>query len=246
MKKLFLMIFLVSISHYCFSQETNTKSALMLQKVLKQLGLKRTDIHEPLITEKVLPNIKSNMVMVIPKYRKSETDEYSNHYYEFDAYVVIVNSQTGKILAQYIEENAWTSDAVAITGIIVDTGLFQLNSDTRAFGVRVSYANSSQPNPFNQTDLYLFIHKNNKLQKVLDKFITNQFGGEWDTRCAGEFDDMNSVIDIAKTGNRGMNNLVVKSTSVHTKNVAVKEDCLEKKTTTHQTKVLKFNGLEYK
>lgn len=246
MKKLLLMVLLVTVYHISFSQEIDPKSERLLQQVLKQLNLKRADIHEPLYTEKVLPNNKTNTVMVLPKYRKNEPDGYGNHYYEFDAYVVLVNNLSGKIIAKYIEEEAWTSDAMAITGIFVDTGLYQLSSNTRGFGVRVSYANSSQPNPSNQTDLYLFIHQNNALKKILDKFTIDHFGGEWDTRCEGEFEDMDAVIDIAPAKSNGLNNLLVKSTTVITKNIPVKDDCLEKKTTSRQTTTLRYNGIQYK
>ncbi|TCD12233.1 hypothetical protein EZ449_03475 [Pedobacter frigidisoli] len=218
----------------------------MLAKVLAQLKLKKTDISQDLYVEKVLPNAKTNSVMVIPKYRKNETDQYGGVYLELDAFVVIANNITGKILHKYHETNAWTSDAIAILGIIIDTGIYTLNSETRAFGIRVSYANGSQPNPYRRTDLSLFIRKDKSLKKVLKEYPMATSGGEWDTKCAGEFEETNAVIDIDGTKTNGLNNLIFKETIVTTKRVAKDDDCIEKKTTKYRSIKLKYNGVEYK
>ncbi|MBC6110222.1 hypothetical protein ACFOG5_15765 [Pedobacter fastidiosus] len=245
-KILFIFSFLFLATHAFSFGKGKLDQEFLLKKVLSQLGLKEKDINEELYVEKVLPYSKSQTVMVIPKYRKNEKDESGNSYFELDAYVIIADNTTGKILYKYYEENAWTSDAVVLSNIIIDTGLYNLTAETRAFGIRVSYTGSSRPNPYSQTDLSLFVVETKSLKRILKNYTISDAHGEWDMNCAGEFEDTESVIDIDANKTNGLNNLIVKETIVYTKNIPVKEDCIEKKTIKHNIKKLKYNGVEYK
>jgi len=240
------LAFLLLIFFFTNFYAQNEQNDVLLMKVLKQLNIHKKDISKELYKEKVLPNKTSQTVLVIPKYRVNETDEYGHEFYELDAYIVVADNATGKIINKYIEESAWTSDAMVLTDIEIDTGLYQLNDKNRAFGIRVSYRGSSNPNPYSYTDLSLFLAQNNVLKKVLNNYQISRSSGEWDTRCAGEFTDIDGVIDIDKNKTNSFNNLIIKSKIQHTKSFETKDDCDEKVTTKNSTKFLKYNGKEYK
>jgi len=247
MRKILFILGLLFLVNNAFPAENRKlENKVLMMKVLNQLGLKEKDINEELYAEKVLPYSKSQTVMVIPKYRKIEKDEYGNSSFDLDAYVILADNSTGKILYKYYEENAWTSDAVVLSSIIIDTGLYNLNNETRAFGIRVSYTGSSRPNPFSQTDLSLFIVEKKSLKRVLKNYTLSDAHGEWDMNCAGEFESMEAVIDMDANKTNGFKNLSIKETTVYTKNIPVKEDCIEKKSTKRTTKKLKYNGIAYK
>lgn len=241
MKKAITFLLLTFFFYHAHAQE-NSK---LLDKVLVQLKLTKKDFHTPLYTEKVLPNKPSNTLMVIPKYSVNETDEYGNLYLELDACIIIADSTSGKILYKYNEPDAWTSDAMVLSDITIDTGLYQINENTRAIGIRVSYRGSSQPNPSYDTDLSLFIIQNNTLKKILNNYKIDSAGGEWDTKCAGEFEDSTGHIDIDKNKTNGFKNLIVKSKTTYTKSISVKDECIRKVTHENSTKTLKYNGKEY-
>ena len=246
--RIFSLIFLLSLScSYGFSQERNIESSVLAKNIFAQLKLKQGDVNEELYVEKVLPNMKSQTVMVIPKYRKNEPDGYGNYYLELDAYIIIADNTNGKILYKYYEENAWTSDASRLSSITINTGLFNLNSETRAFGINVSYQGSSQPNPNHHTDLSLFVKSNQSLKKVLSNYTTETFGGEWDMKCVGEFEQVSSTIIVdKKRKTKNFNDLIIKDKITKTINTPVNEDCIEKETVSSKTLRLKFNGTEYK
>lgn len=231
------------ISSMSFSQVQDT---LLLAKVLKELKLNANEIHMELVSDKILPFSTDKTFFVISEYKTKEKDDYENYFYEFNAYLIIVDNVNGKILNSYFEPNAWTSDAINIIGINIDTGLYNLNEKTRAIGIRVNYSGSSRPNPYNQTDLSLFIPENNKLKKVLESFPISEFYGEWDTNCSGEFTETNSHIDIDKTKNNNFYNLIIKTKTEHTQNIPTKDDCIEKVKTQLHSKKLKFDGKQYK
>lgn len=239
MKKYFFALIL------CF-QISFSQSTDHLNTVLKQLKIKKSEIHEKLFTQKILPYDKSKSVLVILKYDINEQDNEGHDYFVLDAYIVIIDNATGKIICKFIEPNAWTSDALMLTGISIDTGLYHLNSTTRAFGVRVDYTGSSRPNPFSETHLSLYVADKNSLKQVLKNYSISRSGGEWDTNCAGEFEDRNSTFDIAKAQTNNYNNIIVRSTIVKSVSTPTIDDCVSKETTKKATSKLIFNGKEYK
>lgn len=243
MKKLISIFFLLSVFTNMPAQE---RTSALLPKVLKQLKIDKSKIHEALYSEKVLPYEKTSSVVVIPKYRVKETDEYGNLFLQLDAYIIIADNATGKILYKSVEENAWTSDADMINDIQIDTGLYRLDQNTRAFGIRVGYEGSSRPNPSNSSDLSLYITQNNRLKKVLNNYKIDQLYGEWDTRCAGEFHNVRGSVSIGGDQSNGLSNLIIKQQIEDTINEPKGDDCNEKKTVSRAEKVLRYNGTEYR
>ncbi|AWG23547.1 hypothetical protein FFWV33_03870 [Flavobacterium faecale] len=241
--KIFLIFTYLLISQLSFSQ---IQDDVLLSKILNQLKIKKSEVNLELISEKKLPYSTDKTVIVIPKYIVNEKDEYNNYYFELDEYIIVANNITGEILYKFHQPNAWTSDAVMLTSIEIDTGLYKLNKKDRAFGIRVNYTGSSRPNPYYQTDLSLFIVQDNILKQVLKNLIISEFHGEWDTNCAGEFEDSKSIISIDKTQFNNFNNLILATIKTETKNIPTNEDCVEQKKTQKTQKILKYNGTEYK
>lgn len=233
-KSFFALMLCFQIS---FSQNTDH-----LNTVLKQLKIKKSEINLALFTQKTLPYDKDKSVLVIAKYASEVTSDY----FIADAYVLMIDNLTGKIISKFVEPNAWTYDAVMIMGITIDTGLYFLNKNTRAFGVRVNYANGSQPNPYRESTLSLYITNKNSLKQVLSNYTISQSNGDWDTTCAGEFEDNFSTIDIDKQQTNNFNNIIVKTKTVSTKNTPKKGDCIAKESIKKTTSKLIFNGKEYK
>jgi len=239
MKKCFLALILCF--QFSFSQNTDH-----LNTVLQQLKIKKSEVHQDFLTQKILPNDKTKSVLVIPKYDINEQDNEGHDYFVLDAYIVVIDNATGKIICKFIEPNAWTSDALMLNSISIDTGLYHLNKTTRAFGVRVSYSGSSRPNPFSETHLSLYVANNNSLKEVLKNYSISRSGGEWDTNCAGEFEDSNSTFDIDKAQTNNYNNIIVKTTIIKSVSTPTIDDCVSKETTRKATSKLLFNGKEYK
>jgi hypothetical protein len=150
----------------------------LLSKVLKQLNLKESDVQESLYVEKIIPYNRSLTIMVIPKIETKEIDEYKNSFYEFSLYIIIVENKTGEIKSKFYESKALTSDAIVLSGIEIDTASYDINKLDRTFGVRINYSGSSQPNPFNKTELSLFTENKINLKRVLKNYPISEFHGE--------------------------------------------------------------------
>ena len=134
-------------------------------KVCNNLDLNIEDCYLSLVSQKVMPSDPSKSIIVLPKIVEKEDD-----YFILDSYILIVENITGKILSKYFEShttNNWTSDAIEIESIKVDTAPYNLNKSTRAFGIRVSYSGPSRVNPYSEETLSLFIEREEKIIPVL-------------------------------------------------------------------------------
>ncbi|WP_300673342.1 hypothetical protein [Soonwooa sp.] len=239
MKKLVLLFALCLLTQTIFGQE---KKSVLLTKALQQLNLKESQINLDLFAEKVIPNNNSQSILLIPKYTTNEDD-----YMVMDAYVLIVDNTSGKILYKNFESGAWVSDAMILSSLTIDTGLYILADQKRAFGVRANTHNMSGPNPFSTEELSLYLIENNKLNKILNSFEVYSSNGEWDMKCAGESTTENSVITVDnQTKSNGLYNLKLKTDVEKLIRKPVKGNCQSKTTKSQKNSVLKFNGKEYK
>jgi hypothetical protein len=230
MKKIYtsLVFCFVAFGMNAKNNISNQKNDLLLTKVLKQLNLKETDILEELYAIKTIPYNESLTILAIPKITKQEIDSSNNDYYEFDLYVLVVESASGKIKNKFFEQDALTSDAIVLNSLEIDTGLYFLDKNIRAFGIRVNYRGSSGPNPYSKTDLSLFINDKNSLKRVLENYPISEYHGEWNMNCFGEFETIESTIDIDKTKSNNFFNLKIKQKIINQINTKFKDDCIDK------------------
>jgi hypothetical protein len=219
-------------------QEEDFDSAL-LGTILKQLHISVKECDYELITQKELPYMKSNSVFVIPQIVYIDEDDTK----VFDAYIVIVENETGKIIHHFYEKEAWTSDAIRLDNIEIDTAPYRLNKNTRAFGIRLKYIGSTRPNPYASTEISLFIPRENSLVRILKDYKIYEFGGEWDTNCEGGFSTTESIFIMSNEQTNGFYNIEVKSTITDAVNELIDDDCIEEKTVTQNIQTLRYvNG----
>ncbi|WP_341901927.1 hypothetical protein [Fluviicola taffensis] len=212
--------------------------------VLKQLGIKETELKEELWAEKVLPYAKTQTVMVVPHLIDENEIEGM---FTLDAVIVVVNNQTGKIIQQYKEENLIFSDAVFISEFIIDTAPYMLTKQIRAFGIRAQFYGSSHANPYSEVQLSLFVQEGNSLRQVLKEEVIEQSSGEWNTDCNGRFHDMKSIILFETETSKSYFNLVIKKRSSIKLNEKIKGECEERITDKQEKKkVLHYDGKSYK
>lgn len=231
----FSLIFLVNL----FTAQEIDQSRFT--NVLKQLNLDISKIHKELCTEKKMPNAEDSYIIIIPVLiGKFEYDSFS-----VKNTILITNSQ-GIIKNKFIDPIELNSDAVMLQSFTIDTGLYNLNSNVRAFGLTAYYRNGSQPNPYSSSDISLYFPEGKTLKKILDTFNLNSLSGEWDTNCNGEFQENVSVIILDKNKTNGFTNLKIKTENVKTINKEINGDCKENKTSKTSYKTLKFNKSVYK
>lgn len=224
-----------------FSLSAQQYDDVRFANVLKQLKLNSSEVHNELYTEKKMPNIENSYIIVVPVLLgKLEDDGFTVKN------TILITDDQGKIKNKYIEDTEIISDAVMLDGFSIDTGLYKLNSSIRAFGITANYHGSSNPNPYSSSDISLYYPENKTLKKVLESYNLRRYGGEWDMKCSGEFDEDNSVIIVDQVKTNGFNNLKIKTESNHIISKKVNGECTEEKTSKISYKTLKFYNSVYK
>lgn len=208
--------------------------------VLKQLQLNSSEVQNELYTEKKMPNIEDSYIIIVPVLLgKLEADGFSVKN------TILITDVQGKIKSKYIDDTEFGSDAIMLDSFTIDTGLYKLNSNIRAFGVTANYHGSSRPNPYSSSDISLYYPEGKTLKKVLDGYNLKTYSGEWDMNCSGEFNEDNSVIIVDQVKKSGFNNLKIKTESSHIISKEVNGECTEDKTSKISYKTLKFNKSVY-
>ncbi len=226
--------------------EELSSEEVLVEEVIQQIGLENAKLNRVLVTTKVNPENTQETIMVIPEYGTLYDDET---FFNLNTYLVIVNNLTGAITHKYFESsktNGWVSDAIRLSGIIIDTAPYIVSENKRAFGVRVSYEGMSRANPYSNETISLFVKSGDALQKVLHNYDVMNYGGEWDTNCAGEFNEEKKVLIIAEETTNGFFDIIVKSTLIHSVNYVPEDgDCEIEKDVTRKKVYLKFDGKTY-
>ena len=121
---------------------------------------------------KIWPADESKTIVVLP----FPNDIKGTIYYDVD--VLLVDTQSGELIARNWEPDAFYSDAIELTDFEIDTARYQLNNESRAFGVRINFARHSYSFSFSDQLINLYVQKNEKLNRVVNKLILKQSVGE--------------------------------------------------------------------
>lgn len=229
-----LLVFLVNIS----AQDINDAR---FQNIVKQLKLQPSKIHTDLCVEKKMPNWEDSYIVVVPiLLGPLENDGFSVKN------TILITDSKGVIKNKYTDPTEFGSDAIMLTSFTIDTGLYNLNSNIRAFGISTNYTGSSKPNPYSASYISLYYPEQKTLNKILDQYQIYRFGGEWNMSCNGEFDENKSVIIVEKTKTNGFADLKIKTESIRILNKEINGDCNEDKTSKFSYKTLRFNKSVFK
>ncbi len=216
----------------------------LINSVLTDLKSDWVKIKTNLITSAPYPNNSDETIIVIP-----EIVDEGIQYVDLDSHLVIADNRTGNITHTYFEShktNTWVSDAIELNKVALETTPYQLAEDKMAFGLTVSHVGHSSVNPYATKTLSLFVKSGDSLQKVLADYTIENYGGEWNGDCDGEFTGEKKTFIISQDQTNGYADIYVTNEITFSENAKDKKgECLicEK----HQTKnaVLKFNGKTY-
>lgn len=156
----------------------------------------------------------------------------------YDLDILVADSASGTVIAHLYWPAAIESDAIRLSSISFDTARYRLSPDNRAFGVRITHEGSSRVSPYELTSLSLFTVDGQTLRAVLDRLIIEQSVGEWDGRCAGEFDRTSRTIDMGPPGRDGFASLKISEKSTKTTDTLKNDECVSKDKAAGQSSIV--------
>jgi hypothetical protein len=173
---------------------------------------------------KVWPANPTQTLAVLPLPQKGGTTDET----VYDVEVLVADSKTGAIIAHTYEPSAITSDAMSLESLALDTAPWRLTPQELAFGVRKSFQNSSQVDPYANTALSLYVIDGSKLRRVLSNLTTRQSKGDWDGNCAGQFSDTSRAISVGPAGRGGYATLLIREKTIDTTKTVAGTQCASK------------------
>ncbi len=164
---------------------------------------------------RVWPADTSLTLMAVPLLGEWQED---GAYRDGDLDLLVVDTATLRPRATLRLPGAMSSDAIRVEDVRLDTARYRLSADVRAFGVRISRSGSSQPNPFSDTRLQLFVLDQDRLRPVTGQIVMDRFGGEWNTRCDGEFNEVHRTLEVGPLPAQGFATLRVRERGTDIRN----------------------------
>lgn len=246
-KVMILLTFLCCFSSFR-NQEVVTKKVLekvdIVAEALKQLGITYEDCYQEFLIEQKIPSNRDQTILIIPKINILEEDD---NYFSLDSYILIVDSNTGIIKNKFFESRRWESDALFLDKISIDVPLYQVAKDQTAFGVRVRHRTQSQPNPYAEETISLFLPTQDKLEKILDNFITQEYSGEWNMICEGKSTNSKKVLIMSTHPINGFFDIKIDHTIIERTTFKKGEkDCEEKEEVKKFKELLVYTNNAYK
>lgn len=164
----------------------------------------------------------------------------------YDLDLAVVDSANAKVLASYRLAEAFNSDAIAFEGFSVDTARYKLTAQQRAFGIRASFGHNSSANPYSKGDLTLYLKEGTALRPVLRGLVVYRANGEYDGNCTGQGEQTTRTLDIGKTSSHGFADLIIRSSTVITRNFKVGNECMDKSSKpTISLTTVHYDGQQY-
>ncbi|WP_246413226.1 MULTISPECIES: hypothetical protein [Rhizobium] len=172
--------------------------------------------------------------------------EQSDSENEGDIELLVVDSTNLHVKQRLRLQGLMSDDAIHVESVAFDTARYQLAPGKTAFGLRVTLEGSSRANPFGETTLWLFSVDGDGLKPILDNIVVSENHGEWDTACAGEFDEITRTLSIGSPAKGVFADIVVtEKTTTSVATVGKDGDCQSEDKTTIGKHRLRYDGSKY-
>ncbi|GAA3787910.1 hypothetical protein GCM10022271_20690 [Corallibacter vietnamensis] len=235
---IFITLFMFSL--FTFGQELTDKE--LIGKSIEFLKVNEKDLLIEKVTLKTFPKEKTIIVLPIITNRYNECD----YCYDIDNNILIWNKKSKSFEANYTKKAEWTSDAVYLSSLKIDTAPYYLNKNIRAFGLRYSYSGSSRVNPYDSEIINLYYPKGNEIIEVLNNFELENTTGENNGTCENaSFETSKSILIMNDKFENKLNDITIKT---NIKNYTFDSECDKEIVKSESTKseILIFDKKEKK
>lgn len=234
-----------------FSQLSYADCESLIDSANKKLGYpdRETATENWFSDCKVWPADPDKSILALAHLQKTVPVDPEEYKHNLD--VLLVNTESGKILQHFFQEGAFVSNAVALSGIMIDTARYKLAPEIRAFGVRATFKSNSHMYSVNDKIINLYVSKNQKLKLVLADLIMNddsnsgQFDMVGEDSCTITESNTQRTLAIAKTASHGYADLLLQEKTSKSESKLVKNECITATTPTTKQYTLHFNDDVY-
>jgi len=164
----------------------------------------------------------------------------------FDLDLALVNASNAKPVATYHKPGAYNSDAVRLDDVRIDMARYRLTPDIRAFGLRAKFANNAKANPYEKTDLALYVREGDELRPVLEGLVVSKNHGELTNGCEGYTRKIRRTLEVGPSSHQGFADLIVTTSGTKTKTTRSGNQCITTTTDLKKKQItLTYDGQQY-
>lgn len=161
----------------------------------------------------------------------------------YDLHLLALKAGDHTVLASYVQAGAYTSDAIHLDSIGIDTANYALAPGVRGFGIASHFAHHGCA-AYEGEDLSLFIVDGHAIRPVLPGIGVTKSQGMCGT--CGDYSHSDSILAVAKTSSKGFADLIVKTRSTSAGPGTIQgEECIAPEESGKTTDVLRFDGSQY-
>ncbi len=198
---------------------------------------------------KVLPTDKNFSVVAFAN--PTSTDKLEEQLFDID--VLLVRSDNGTIIKRKLQKKQLISNAVALNGINIEAGKYQLTSQIRAIGIGAYFSSNSHSYSFNAHTINLYVAEGQVIKSVLKNLILAQksSSGDFefktpDDHCTGTSTKIYRTVSIGKMRSNGYADLLISEKRIDSDSEPGHgDDCKTTSSKSSKRYTLRFNGDAY-
>lgn len=197
---------------------------------------------------KVWPFDPSKTIVVLAHRQESNIAAQANQDNSdgiYDLTVLLVNSNSDEVINQLFQKSVFTSDAIRLNNIVIDTAAYNLGKNLRAFGVKAMFATVSSVGSWEHSQIALYVPQGNKFKVVLGRLVVTNKIYQQEDDCIEKLTDISRTLSIADTSNFGHADLLLKEMMVVDEGKREENDCKVSKKISSKNYALRFNGESY-
>lgn len=162
----------------------------IIDQTLLQLNLSRADCLEDFLLAQTVSG--SDYLVVIPEITALESEAS----YTLRGHVLLVEIESGRILARNNEPPTWYSDAFYLYKVEVLDNPLVFGVGVQNYGLSISYSVNSKPNPYDTSLLSVWVRQGENLKEIVTEFPLRVSSGETNAANAGEFEVHSRTLSV--------------------------------------------------
>lgn len=198
---------------------------------------------------KVLPTDK--IFSIVAFANPAPADNPEEQFFDID--VLLVRNSNGTISKRKFQKKQFISNAVALSGIGIEAGKYQLTSQIRAIGIGAYFSSNSHSYSFNAHTINLYVVEGQVIKNVLNNLILAQesSSGDFefkapDDHCTGTNTEIYRTVSIGKIHNNGYADLFITEKRIDSDSEPGQgNDCKTTSSKSSKRYTLRFNGNAY-
>lgn len=163
----------------------------------------------------------------------------------YDLTVLLLKNTSDQVVARLVQKRAFSSDAVRLTGIAIDSAPYTLAPGLRAFGVRARFASGSSVSSWEHEQLNVYLVQGGELRQLLGSLLTAEKRYEQIDDCQSAQTDRSRRLIVAPHSTRGKADLILKEKVLIEKSSMQKGQCVSKRHVVSKSAMLRFDGQNY-